>query len=292
MTSDIISTELPTNTLLSGQHLPAEVTQSRRTRLGGISPTYIAVELRRQFRHIETLAFTIGLPVAMYLVFGSTFAAGADSPAGAANVHFYVMSSMALYGAVTATVTVSGAAALEIMQGWGRQIGLTPLRSSSYVAMKTIVALIFSAISVAAVFITGYFTGAETTGTHVWITTFLLCWLGSTVFALYGLAIAQWARSESAVSIASGALVLLSFFGNLFVPLSGTMLSIARFTPLYGLTGLSRWPQLQGANVATNAPNEFGPTDSLWSLILNVVVWAAIFAGLAAWATKRSRQRQ
>jgi len=292
MTTELISSVLPTNTLLADQPVTGAATELRRTQRGGISPTYIGVELRRQLRHIETLAFTIGLPVAMYLVFGSTFAAGADSPAGAANVHFYVMSSMALYGAVTATVTVSGGAALEIMQGWGRQIGLTPLRTSSYVAMKTIVALVFSAISVASVFIAGYFTGAETTSWRVWVSTFLLCWLGSTVFALYGLAIAQWARSESAVSIASGALVLLSFFGNLFVPLSGTMLSIARFTPLYGLTGLSRWPQLQGANVATNAPNEFGPTDSMWSLILNVVVWAAVFAGLAAWATKRSRQRQ
>lgn len=263
-----------------------------RPRLGGLSLTYIRTELFRLLRHPELLAFTIGLPVAMYLVFGSTFAQGADNPAGAANVHFYVMASMALYGAVTATVTVSGGTAIEIMQGWGRQIGLTPLKSSAYVAMKTVVALIISAIAVAAVFLAGILTGAATDRPHVWVTTFLLCWLGSSVFALYGLAIAQLTRSESATGIASGALVLLSFFGNLFVPLSGTMLSIARFTPLYGLTGLTRWPQLQGANVATSAPNAFGPTDSLWALILNVVVWAGIFAAVAALATRRSRQRQ
>jgi len=261
-------------------------------RLGGLSAAYIWVELRRQLRHAELLAFTIGLPVAMYLVFGSTFAAGADSAAGAANVQFYVMASMALYGAVTATVTVSGGAAMEIMQGWGRQIGLTPLRSSSYVAMKTVVALIISALAVTAVFIAGALTGAATDSGRIWVQTFLICWLGSTVFALYGLAIAQLARSESAVGIASGALVLLSFFGNLFVPLSGTMLSIARFTPLYGLTGLSRWPQLQGANVSPNVAGEFGPSDSMWQLILNVVVWTAIFGLLAAWATRRGRQRQ
>ena len=263
-----------------------------RSRFGGLSLTYIRIELMRILRHPETLAFNIGLPVAMYLVFGSTFAQGADNAAGAANVHFYVMASMALYGAVTATVNVSGGAAMEIMQGWGRQIGLTPLNSSAYVAMKTIVALIVSFIAVSAVFIAGILTGAATDHARVWVSTFLLCWLGSTVFALYGLAIAQLVRSESAVGIASGALVLLSFFGNLFVPLSGTMLSIARFTPLYGLAGLSRWPQLQGANVATNGPNDFGPTDSMWMLILNVVAWAAIFAVMAALGTRRSRQRQ
>jgi len=286
MTTTTITQALPTNTLSPALKSP------NRSRLGGISLTYVGVELRRQLRHIETLAFSIGLPVAMYLVFGSTFAQGADSAAGAANVQFYVMASMALYGAITATVTVSGGAAMEIMQGWGRQIGLTPLKSSAYIAMKTIVALIISALAVTAVFIAGILTGANTDSWHVWVTTFEICWLGSTVFALYGLAIAQLARSESAVGIASGALVLLSFFGNLFVPLSGTMLSIARFTPLYGLTGLSRWPQLQGANVSPNVANEFGPTDSMWMLILNVVVWAAIFALLAAWATRRSRQRQ
>jgi len=270
------------NTALDNtRHLP---------RAGGFSLTYLGIELRRILRNTSFLIFTIGMPVAMYLVFGSTFAQGTDQ-AGSGNVHFYVMVSMALYGAISSTTSVSGNAALEIMQGWGRQIGLTPLRSASYVAMKTALALIISFLAVSAVFLAGVLTGAGADSWRTWVVSFLICWLGSATFALFGLAVAQLGRSESAVSIANGALVLLSFFGNLFVPLSGTMLSIARFTPLYGLAALARWPQLQGYTVGT-ASDAYGPRDSMGFLIANVVIWMAIFALLAAFATRRSRQRQ
>jgi ABC-2 type transport system permease protein len=252
--------------------------------------TYLRIDLVRQLRHPEILVFVIALPVVMYLIFGSTFAQGND-PAGAGNVHFYVMVSMAVYGATLAVTTISGGAALEVMQGWGRQIALTPLRPAGYVAMKTVVALILSAVAVAAVFIAGLLTGAQAGSWRTWLVSLLITWLGSALFALFGLAVAQTFRSESAVGIANGALVVLSFFGNLFVPLSGTMLQVARFTPLYGYTGLARWPQLEGANVNPTAPG-FTGTDSLGMLIANYAVWAAIFALWATLAMRRGRSRQ
>ncbi|MEX5237664.1 ABC transporter permease, partial [Kocuria sp. CPCC 205236] len=105
-----------------------------------------------------------------------------------------------------------------------------------------------------------------------------------------GLAAGLLFRSESAVGAASGMLVVLSFFGNLFVPLSGDMLEIARFTPLYGLAGLTRYPMIEGAVVSmSGAPTH---SDPLWALMLNVVVWTLIFAALVLLAVRRTTARR
>ncbi len=206
------------------------------------------------------------------------------------NVQFYVMLSMAMYGATVATTAISGMAALESLQGWGRQLGLTPIKPYVYVLTKVLVALTVAAAAVAAVMVTGALTGARAESWAVWAGSFVLAWLGSGLFALYGLAVAQFFKSESAVSIASAGLVLLSFLGNLFVPLSGTFLQIARFTPMYGYAGLARWPQLQGLIIENNAPAL--DSDPLWALLLNYVVWALFFAAVAVYAVRRSRRRQ
>ncbi|ACZ30924.1 ABC-2 type transporter [Xylanimonas cellulosilytica DSM 15894] len=252
--------------------------------------TYLRIDLTRQMRDVANLAFVIGLPVLMYLIFGSTFGDGGEMVRHG-NVQFYVMTSMAVYGASVATTSISGMAAIELMQGWGRQLGLTPMRPTGYVATKVVVALGVSAAAVAAVFLAGLVTGAEATSAGVWLSTALIAWLGSALFALYGLAIAQSFRSESAVSIAAAGLVVFAFLGNLFVPMSGTMLQIARFLPMYGYASLARWPQLGGMTLGTDPSTPPGQ-DPLWALLLNVTMWAAIFAAIAAWAVRRGRLRQ
>jgi len=249
---------------------------------------YLLIDIKRHFRNFSNTLFIIGIPLLMYLIFGSTQGA-TDEMAFRGNVAFYVMVSMAIYGAVSAVVAITGVAALESMLGWSRQLGLTPMRNAGYVATKSVVAMLYSAVVVALIFIIGALTGAHATSIWVWLNSALLAWLLSSVFALYGLAIALNFRSDSAASVATGLIVVLSFFGNLFVPLSGTMLNIARFTPLYGIAALVRWPQLSGHTMNV-AGGEFG-TDSLWFVILNVVVWAAIFGALAVFGMQRSRRR-
>jgi ABC-2 type transport system permease protein len=101
--------------------------------------------------------------------------------------------------------------------------------------------------------------------------------------------VAQTFRSESSVTIASAGLVLLAFLGNLFVPLSGAILDIARFTPMYGYSGLAHWPQLHGKLIA--ADDETG-SDPMWALILNFVAWSVIFGLISVWAVRRGRRRQ
>ncbi|PJI52081.1 ABC transporter permease, partial [Methylobacterium radiotolerans] len=57
-----------------------------------VSPTMLRIEGLRQLRNPYTLAFTLAMPVAMYLLFGAGMGYGTLS-AGNGNVSFYVMVS-------------------------------------------------------------------------------------------------------------------------------------------------------------------------------------------------------
>lgn len=250
-----------------------------------MNATYLRIDLARQLRDVANIAFVVGLPVVMYIIFGSTFGSGGDV-AGNGNVKFYVMCAMAAYAGSVATTAIAGSAAVEMLQGWGRQIALTPLRPAGFVTMKVLVALVVALGGVGAVTVAGLLTGAEADTPGVWAATVVIAWLGGAVFALYGLAVAQLFRSESAVSIASASIVLFAFFGNLFVPLSGTVLQIGRWTPMYGYAGLVRYPLLEGESVLSDH------VDPLWALLLNLVVWTLVFGAVAGWSMRRGRRRQ
>lgn len=251
-----------------------------------MNPTYIAIDLKRQFRDISNIMFTFAMPALMYVIFGATSGVG-DYPAGHANVKFYIMSSMAAYGATTAAVAMSGTAATEALLGWGRQISLTRQPAIGFVVNKIAVALSVAAVAAGFVFGIGALTGASAPAS-VWVATYLIALFGATVFAAYGLAAGLLFRSETAVGIASAGVVFFAFFGNLFMPLSGTMLDVARFTPMYGYAGLVRWPALEGAVIQVDPPQ----TDSIWMLLANVAVWTTVFVALAVLGMRQARTRR
>lgn len=244
--------------------------------------TYWAIDLRRTLRDITNIFFIVGLPLVMYFVFGSA-QSYRDAPVAHGNVGAVVMISMAVYGAVTATTSISGGAALERFQGWGRQLGLTPWSGAGFVVTKSAVAMTIAAVPVLTVGIAGAATGAQATPL-AWVLSLGAAWLGSTVFAGYGLSAGLAFRSESALGVAGGSLVLLAFGGNLFIPLSGVMLDLARFTPLYGVNALARYP-ITGGVVAD------GVVDPVWLPVLNVVAWALILGTTAAVLVRRRRGR-
>ncbi|ROR72478.1 ABC transporter permease [Bogoriella caseilytica] len=251
--------------------------------------TYTVIELKRVSRDLTSMFFIAVLPALLFLIFGSVQDYSDDS-AGNGNVTLYVMASMAAYGAVITTTGVGGAAAVERMQGWGRQLGLTPMRDGGYVAAKSTVALVIALIPISLIYLLGYLTGAEGTA-GAWVFSALIVVAGAGVFSLYGLAVGLIFRSEAAVGAASGSLVILAFLGNLFFPLSGVMLTIAKFTPLYGFAQLARRPITEGALVSVDAtgPPEFEP---LWVPLVNLGAWTLVFAVACVLLVRRGRRRQ
>ncbi len=253
-----------------------------------MNATFTGLELRRVVRNYVSMFFIAVLPAFFYLIFGAAQAFGTEN-AGNGNVAMYVMISMAAYGAVTATTGIGGMAAVERMQGWGRQLGLTPMRDGGYVLMKAVVAVTVAAIPITLIYVVGSLTGAEGSGA-AWALSALVVLAGAAVFALYGLVCGLAFRSEAAVSAASGSLVILAFMGNIFFPLSGTLLTMAKFTPLYGYVSLARYPLTEGSLV--NTSDGTITHEALWVPLLNVSVWAVIFSLLAIGLVRRGRARQ
>ncbi|MGF6823088.1 ABC-2 type transport system permease protein [Microbacterium sp. ZKA21] len=249
-----------------------------------ISPTMLRIEGVRQLRNPYTLAFTLTMPVVMYLLFGGVAAYG-DQSAGHGNVAFSVMVSMAAYGTAVAMSSLTSLAAAEAKQGWGRQLAMTPLSTAGYAATKLITAVAFAALAVLAVFVAGVLTGAEADDLWRWgACAAIILGLGL-IYGLYGLGVGLFFNSDSAAALASISLTFFAFFGNVFMPLDGVMLDIARFTPLYGYVALSRWPLTDGALMS-------GQSDQLWAVLLNVAVWLLVFVLLVFAGMRRARSRR
>ena len=251
-----------------------------------MNATYVRIEFARHLRDGYNLVFSLLMPSAMYVLFGN-IPSYTDQELGFGNVKFYVMVSMAAYGAAVSTVAIAGTVATETMQGWGRQIALTRMPPATFVASKMVVATTVAALSSALVFALGAATGARVSENWIWAASYLVTIGGSLIFACYGIGVGMVFKSESALGLAAGLMVFFAFFGNVFMPLEGVMLDIARFTPMYGYVALIRYLQLRDVSAETG----FG-VDPLWMPLTNLVVWAAVFAIFAMIATRKARARQ
>lgn len=250
--------------------------------------TYLRIEALRVLRDPVTLFFTTALPTFFYVMFGANAEWG-HYAIGDGNVSMYTMIGMAAYGAVTATSGAISYAAVERMQGWGRQLALTPMRDSQYIAVKVAVAVGLAALPVTIIYAIGALTNAAAP-LSTWVISYVLVLVGAVVFALYGLVIGLAFRSEAASAAASGSIVVWGFLGNVFMPLDGWMLTVAHFTPLYGIVSLARYPLTGGLqpNTSTGALT----TEPLWYAIANVGAWTALFVILTLVLLRRSRGRQ
>lgn len=247
--------------------------------------TYLGVELRRLARDPVSVFFIALFPVFLYVA----YSVGINLPAGPLSterVDMYVMIGMAAYGAATAAASISGHAAVERLQGWGRQLSLTPLSDAGYVAVKAGVSIIVAAVPIVGTYAVAFGTGVRAPW-HLWVLSGACLLAGAAIWAAYGLCAGLAFRSEAAVTAATGGLVILAFLGNVFVPLGGLALEVARFTPLYGYVMLARFPVTGGRPLL---PNGSGG-EPLWVPALSLVGWGLVFV-LVAWRlVRRGRSR-
>jgi ABC-2 type transport system permease protein len=247
-------------------------------RFGGFSLPLIGLELRRMMRNRRTVIFTLIMPAVFFLLFGTNSAAR-DQRVGGGNVTGYILVSMAVYGAMLATTSGGAMVSIERAAGWSRQLRLTPLRPAAYVAVKLVLAMVVGAVSVVVAFAVGSLSGAELP-VHAWIECGLLAWACALVFAAFGLFMGYLLPSENVMQVLGPVLAVLSFAGGLFVPvdqLGHTFATIAKFTPVYGVGEIARYPLVQDGN--------------LWLAALNVVAWTALFAAGAMWRFRRDTAR-
>jgi len=245
---------------------------------GAFNATLVRLELRRMLRNRRTVIFSVVMPVVFFLLFG-TGKSYSDDSAGHGNVAAFIMVSMALYGAMLSTTGGGAMAAVERSQGWSRQLRLTPLTSTAYIAVKVLVAMLLGGVCVVVTYTAGALTGAHM-DTSVWVVTGLAVWVGSLVFAAFGVFMGYLLPSENVMQILGPGLALFAFLGGLFVPLDqmgSTFRAIAHVTPMYGLN------QVVHAPLTGDAPG--------WAAVVNVAVWLAVFVGGAVWRFGRDTAR-
>lgn len=246
--------------------------------LGGFNATMLGLELRRMLRNRRTVIITLILPALLYLMIG-TNTSYSNQTEGSGNVSAYILISMAVYGAVLASTSGGAMVATERALGWSRQLRLTPLSPVAYIVTKSIVALGFGALSVAAVNVAGALNGKADMPLHVWVTAAVIAWIGSIVFGAFGLFMGYLLPSENVMQILGPVLAGLAAVGGLWFPISSgsTLGHISACTPIYGLAQLARWPLYGGA------------PHAVW--VVNLVVWLAIFVAGAAWRMSKDTAR-
>ncbi|TQS45743.1 ABC transporter permease [Cryptosporangium phraense] len=253
------------------------VGERRTPRMGGLNFTYLSLEIRRILRNRRTLFFILIMPAAFFLLFGLP-QKGQHLDNGQP-VAGYIMISLAVYGAMVATTSGGAGVAVERAQGWSRQLRLTPLRPSAYIATKVLSAMTLGLAAVIVEFVVGGVAGVRMP-MHVWVLAGLAAWIGSLVFAAFGLFIGYLVPAENVMQFLGPILAILAMFGGLFVPLEvlpHAFQEIAKWTPVYGIGTIARSP-LTGDSVTMTE-------------VVNVIAWTVAFSLGAARLFKRDTAR-
>lgn len=250
--------------------------------------SFLFYDLKHSLFNISALFYLIILPAGFYLLFGVMQDYG-TLPFRDGSASAYVMVGMAVYGAVAGAVSSSGEAVIEMESGWGRQLALTPIRPSAVLICKMVNALVTTSLPVLAVNLLALSTGVEIPAAQQ-LACALVTIVTSSIFAFYGIAIVRLLKTTHASTVASGLLVFFAFFGTTFSPLPLSLMEYSRFTPMYGVTQLARYPFTAGDTIITDTI-QWMVTEPLHYALINVAVWGTIFIGASILLRKRSLAR-
>ena len=244
---------------------------------GGFNTTILGIEIKRMLRNRRTLFFTLVFPAGLFFAFGGT--TGWNDDAGHGNVAAYIMVSMALYAAALTAASSGAMVAMERAMGWSRQLRLTPLSPVVYISMKAMVALVMGAVAVAVVNVAGIVQGKPDMPVGIWVACAVLAILCTLVFAALGVFVGYLVPGENAMQILGPGLALMSFLGNVFIPIddhTSLVWHIAQWTPMFGVAEITRAP-LTG--------------ELPWYAVVNALGWLTVFVLGAAWRMSKDTAR-
>ncbi len=246
---------------------------------GGFNFALLHLEIRRILRNRRTMISVVLMPVLLTLLFPLSHKDSTEK-IGLGNLSAFLVLSLALYAGTQSAAFGGSIVAIERLSGWSRQLRITPLSSIAYIAVKALTSLLLSLLSICAVFIVAFLTHQAHLPAGIWAACAACIWVGSLVFAAFGIFMGYLFPGENASQIISFAMLIFSFAGGIFIPLSQfphVVREIAYYTPLYGLNELVHYPSLQ---------SNF---DIAW--VLNAVVWFCLFFFGAAWKFREDTKR-
>ncbi len=198
---------------------------------------YLAVEVRRVLRSTRFLIFSVVFPVVLFLLYVGIFANGDTAAIGV------LMVNMTAFGALSATLFAGGRLAVERAAGWQRQLRLTPLSGSGYLAAKGVTAMLLALPAVVLVPLIGAVAEGVSLDVVGWVRVTVGIWLAVIPFALIGLLIGQLGTPDSIQPIMSLTMMVMSLLGGIFIPIDSMppwLLDVAQVLPSYWLGQIGR----------------------------------------------------
>ncbi|GLY69954.1 ABC transporter permease [Amycolatopsis taiwanensis] len=202
-----------------------------------MSVKYLALEIRRVLRSQRFLIFTIAFPVLLFLLYTGIFAKG-DKTVTAA-----LMVNMTAFGAMSSALFTGTRVAVERQAGWQRQLRLTPLSGSGYLAGKLATGMTLALAPVILVPLVGKLIEGVSLDPAGWLRVTVGVWLAAIPFALIGLLIGQIGTADSTQPITQLVMLPMALVGGIFIPVEAMpswLLNIAHVLPSYWLAQVGR----------------------------------------------------
>jgi ABC-2 type transport system permease protein len=193
-------------------------------------------ELGRLLRSWRFLVITVGFPVIFYILFLGNHPAGRIVAAGV-SWRSYLMVSMCSFGSMVAALNAAGARlAVERVNGWARQLRVTPLPAWSYVATKVSINMVVVLPVLLLVEVVGVAFGGVHLDGAGWIELTALMWVTALPFAVLGVFVGFLVNAETVYPVITGLMFILGYFGGLFTPvndLPAALRSVAQALPSF-----------------------------------------------------------
>jgi ABC-2 type transport system permease protein len=241
-----------------------------------MNPTYLKYELLRLTRNRQNFIFSLIFPIVLFYAIGGSNQHTEVSPG--LSFPTYYLAGMIAFGTLAAVTSGGARIAMERDVGWNRQLRITPLRPSTYLSTKVLLAYLMAAISFVLLSLAGLSIGVHI-GLLNWLETAVLVLIALIPFAALGVAIGHLVKGDSIGPIMGGGISFFSLLGGAYFPWGdhGAMHDIVQLIPSYWLV---------------QAGQSYVGGQS-WTVEAWVVVfaWAVAFGALAVWAYRRDTLR-
>jgi len=262
-------------TTLAKEHISQHPSPTPITRHKAAPWSYfLYCEVLKIFRDPASVITVVCFPAIIFMIVGLRLPGLAST----------ILASEAAYGAfLVAITTFSISLAMERSLGWNKLLRTTSMSSTLYLGGKLLVILVTGAVSILLLFVVAGSIGGVHLSLAVWAELLLIMVLGIVPLGLLGLFLGFLGSVGLAVALSVALLVVLSFASGIFVPLQflpAFLQQIAPYLPTYQLVQLG-W-------AIVGSPSADG---QIWTHVLILLAYAAVFAVLAGWAYIRDENK-
>lgn len=204
------------------------------------SATYTRYELLRTIRNRRVIIFTLAFPVILFLAIAAPNRNVTDFSGTGISMPLYFMVGLAAFATMNAMLASGGRIAADRAAGWTRQLRVSPLSPSSYIATKILTGYVLAGLSILVLYVCGVALGVRLPAGR-WLAMTGLLLVGLIPFAALGIALGHLLSSDSIGPAVGGLVGVLALLGGSWFPISGHgfLHELAQALPSYWLVQAS-----------------------------------------------------